>query len=180
MRKPNSDDYIITEYKCPKCGSENIQSFQLLRDVQTSGLDAITAGSGTAGAGIAITSGIIQTNLARKIELPPRPWGVWGMCVLAIFIFVGVVPIAYIVAGILGFLGILLGFYGAGPDNWKNNVNIMPLFWFAVIPIWMLSIKYMIRKVKEYDNIIVPQKIKEFQEKHICLRCGFVFRIRQQ
>jgi len=154
---------VATGYKCPRCGSRNIQNCQLLYDGQTSELSAVTGGIGISGSGgiggVAVTSGNIQTNLARKMGVP-EPIGC-GRMLLYLFL-------AYLLMGVV--FGSLIGnTFNDFKNEGVKGILILLLIGSACIGI--------IVAVCRHNKIKVPQKYEELRERFICFRCGLVFKI---
>lgn len=86
-----------SDFCCPNCGSENVQSLPIIYQSGSSGTSAVTGATNF----IAVTKGNTMTDLARSVA-PPQPkevndtWATISLGAAVICMFIGLIPIAII------------------------------------------------------------------------------------
>ena len=66
-----------SDFTCPNCHSENVQSLPIIYQSGTSGGDSVTQ----TGNIISVTKGVQMTNLARSVAPPTKKEASWGIVV---------------------------------------------------------------------------------------------------
>ena len=111
--------YHHSDFACPRCHSENIQSLPIIYQSGSSGTNAITA----ADKFIAVTKGNTMTDLARSVAPPTKKeenW--WPTFVFGALAYIGFENDSTIL-GLIGGLLAVGGFYSIYEiDNYNKNV----------------------------------------------------------
>lgn len=137
---------MCTSFKCPKCGSENIQSYEVIynggRASQTSTTDGFSVGTSEVIVGHANTSGNSITHLAQTCA-PPTMKEHFGCGCLSVIV-------------VLSFLAVL----------------IHPIASIIVLVLLYMLYRSMNKDVDDYNNVDYPKIYKAWQNSYYCHRCG--------
>lgn len=144
-----TDNQENSKYQCPRCHSENIQSYSLIHSMGISKIDLSTVGVGYSnnlGVGRAKSHGTQQTAMSASTA-PPKKRSPAGD-------FFG----SWLVFSIPGVICKYLNFH-------YLIVNI--LVWGAVILAF-----FMARDAYQWNKYTFPQKLRDWEHSYVCLRCG--------
>lgn len=164
---------ISTDYRCPKCGSENIQAFRLIHLSGTSDFSAVSTGVGiigdSAASGVAVTSGTSQTRLAAHVSPPePEHMGLPFLIVIGVGLSV-ILGVSMVVENVL----------------WKMssaralNITAADVFLFLVIlgisVLIIVAFTTLLKARYNYNTKVFPKEYRMWLQSYVCLRCGGIF-----
>lgn len=143
------------DFKCPNCGSDNIQRFEVAFQNGISDTSSVTTGVGIAGDGLGVgaakTNSTSQSALSMSVAPPAKKSVVKKFllnCVIAFFI--GGIMTSYLI-----------------PDMLKE------VFFAAV----MLIPAYLAYKNYKWNKEEWPMLMERWHNSYICLRCGNKFEL---
>lgn len=119
-----------SDFTCPNCHSENVQSLPIIYQSGTSGGDSVTQ----TGNIISVTKGVQMTNLAKSVAPPTKKDESWGIVVilLAVAFFAWDSGIGWLLIGSAFFA--IGGIYNnIEASNYNNNT------WPAEYDTWLHS-----------------------------------------
>lgn len=142
----------MSTFKCPHCGSENIQKCEVIYMNGTTNISATT----TAGDVEAQTSGQISTSLAQSVAPPAQKEEHW---------------IAFIVCGLIA----LWSGYSCWSSYHSQGINwLFPIF-FALVSFGCYTGS---KEAHEYNTNQYPREYQAWKKSYICHRCGSVFQMK--
>lgn len=149
-----ADDQKSTKYQCPRCHSENIQSYPVIHSTGFSKINLTTVGVGfsdSLGVGRAESHGTKQTNLAA-FTTPPKKKSVWKR-----FLFTWAI--------------------GSGPIVWILRLCRFDLI-AKIAEIGSLILGCILAYLAfQWNKSVFPQLIQDWEHSYICLRCGARFKL---
>ena len=134
-------------FKCPHCGSENIQKCSVIYNSGTASHQSTTTINGKVEAE---TSGVSGTNLAQQLAPPAKKEENW---------------IASVVCG-----AIAIFFVGGLANHFVVSIIVIVLFGSAAIGLWQSS-----TEAKEYNEKKFHRDYDIWKRSYFCHRCGNVF-----
>ena len=158
------EDFVMAEeFKCPYCGSENIQRFPI---AYAEGTSAISMGTQTVGLGFgggsvgvggaySASSGDMKTLLAEELEPPHMALDNDGDVFATgcfVWLFVTILSCWFLFDGF--WPGAILGII------------------VACVIGWAMSNK---KEVNHYNEVEYPRRYREWQHSWVCLKCGKKF-----
>lgn len=152
------------EFFCPKCHSENIQSYELIYSQNVSNSSHMTTGIGTTfggniGAGFATTSGTSVTALGETVAPPalkPTKKDLKKGCLSGV--------IAFFIAFILFAM--------------TRSETIALLAFFAVTAGAAFLGRKEIKQNEQWNREVYPKLLNEWKHSYMCLKCGHRFALR--
>lgn len=145
----------MSEFKCPKCGSENIQKCEIIYAHGTSNMSATTTGTTTIGEIEAQTTGQSSTNLAQLVAPSSSKTEYWG---------------ATIIAGIVTFIFVR--------DMFNHHFSFGGIVLTAIVAIATFIFYSISQEADNYNKNEYPKAYKEWQNSYLCHRCGNRFLIK--
>lgn len=150
----------MSNYVCPKCGSDQIQLYSIAYSGGISAVNTNTVGVGLTGSGIGVggakTVGTSQTALSQSVAPPEKLPVVKG-------ILMSVILVPLVVAIVVGILEIMLKIR-------LGAVASVIIFAAMVYALYRYPYNYY-----QYNKNVYPQEMERWQHSWLCAKCGHRF-----
>lgn len=151
-----------SKYTCPKCHSENIQTYRLVYTggvtTTSSGTIGVGIGGGHLGVGAASSSGVNVSQLAETVA-PPRKKSWIKKFFIHFFVFW------------FGGCFLCMPVLAAG-DQSAGLVGAVDLICFVGALVWA---RWQANKIRRWNEDVYPKLLHHWNRSYICLRCGHRF-----